>query len=249
MDLRSLIAKMDELIKLDEESNKKPDKDGDGVPDWADKKDGEDDHDDEEEDEEDKEKVDEAGMIPSGKLGKAMLAYKAGREAKKAEKKAWPQDGFRVGPPIDFQQNVDKMNRMDKVKARLQKEGIDEAIAIQADGDEAMALLDILKLSGQAPMTATEVPSCGCGSDVAPTTMQGSGMQMSVEADEDLSYANTPNEKISPMGDAIPSGDDLHKEKDQYKHNYRGGDNPMAMKEMAAIEGKLAKMFESMSKE
>ena len=51
------------------------------------------------------------------------------------------------------------------------------------------------------------------------------------------------------MDSAVPSGDDLHKEKDQYKHNYRGGDNPMAMKEMSALEGKLAKMFESMSKE
>jgi hypothetical protein len=162
MDMKSLISKIDELIKLDEE-NKKPDKDGDGVPDWADKKDGEDDHADEDNDKEDKKKV-------------------------------------------------------------------DEAIAIQADGQEAMALLDMLKLAGQ-PTThqATDMMVGGCGM---------------TEADRDPSYANTPDEEVADMSAATPSGNDMHKEKDGWRAA-AGADNPM----VAAMEGKLKKMFESLSKE
>ena len=216
---------MDQLSQVDEAEKKKPDADGDGVPDWADKKPGKDDH----EDEEDKEKVDEAGMMPSSKLGKAMLAYKAGKKSKEAEKKAWPQDGRRDAPS-DFQQNVDKMDRMDKVKARLQREDVEEAIAIQADGQEAMALLDMLKLAGQpAPQQGPDVVVGGCGM---------------AEADSDPTYANTPDEEVADMSAATPSGNDMHRNKDSWRAA-AGADNPM----VAAMEGKLKKMFESLSKE
>lgn len=172
--MKSLLEKISQLSQVEEEvnvteaENKKPDKDGDGVPDWADKKDGEDDN----ADDEDK------------------------------------------------------------------KEKVDEAIAIQADGQEAMALLDLLKLSGQKPAS-----DCACGSD----NVEGSGLEMEVEAEEDPVYVNSPDEKVSDISSAVPSGNDLHKEKDQFKHNYRGGDNPMAMEEIAKLEGKLKKMFESLS--
>jgi hypothetical protein len=222
MDMKSLLDKMTQLSQVDEETKKKPDADGDGVPDWADKKPGKDDH----KDKEDKEKVDEAGMVPSTKIGKAMLAYK---EAKKAEKKAWPQDGRRDAPS-DFWHSVDKMDRMEKVKARLQKEGIEEAIAIQADGQEAMALLDMLKLAGQpAPQATPDVVVGGCGM---------------TEADRDPAYANTPDEEVADMSAAVPSGNDMHHSKDGWRAA-AGADNPM----VAAMEGKLKKMFETLSKE
>lgn len=124
------------------------------------------------------------------------------------------------------------------------EDNLEEAIAVQADGAEAMALLDILKLSGQQPMTQQDM-TCGCGGD----PMQGAGIQMSVEADEDPTYSNTPDETISDMDAVITSGNDMHKEKNQFKHSYNQGDNPMAMEELVKIEGKLKKMFESMTKE
>ncbi len=157
--MKSLIEKMDQLSQVDEETKKKPDADGDGVPDWADKKPGKDDH----KDKEDKEKV-------------------------------------------------------------------DEAIAIQADGQEAMALLDMLKLAGQpAPQQGPDVVVGGCGM---------------AEADNDPTYANTPDEEVSDMSAATPSGNDMHRNKDSWRAA-AGADNPM----VAAMEGKLKKMFESLSKE
>jgi hypothetical protein len=79
MDMKSLIAKMDQLEQVDEETKKKPDKDGDGVPDWADKKDGEDDH-------EDKEKVDETSeKILSKMKGNDLMKHR--RDAKADAKK------------------------------------------------------------------------------------------------------------------------------------------------------------------
>lgn len=44
---------------IEEQKNKKPDEDGDGVPDWADKKPGENDNEDEDEDDDDDEDEDE----------------------------------------------------------------------------------------------------------------------------------------------------------------------------------------------
>ena len=168
MDMKSLLEKMSQLSQVDEETNKKPDEDGDGVPDWADKK-----------------------------------------------------------PSKDDSEEEDK---------------VDEAISIQADGQEAMSLLDILKLAGQ-PVPQS---SCGCGGDVA-VAPEVAGMEVA-EEEEDPVYTNTPDEVVQTPDAATPSGNDLHKEKNQYKHSYRQGDNPMAMEEIAKIEGKLTKMFETISK-
>lgn len=183
MNMKSLIAKMDQLSQVDEAKKKKPDADGDGVPDWADKKPGEDDH---------KEKVDETSEKMLNKMKDNDL-FKARREAKAQEKK------------------------------EKEAEKVDEAIAIQADGQEAMALLDMLKLAGQpAPQMAVG----GCGM---------------TEADRDPSYANTPDEEVADISAATPTGNDMHREKEAWRAA-AGADNPM----VAAMEGKLAKMFEAM---
>ena len=154
--MKALIAKMDQLEQVDEEAKKKPDEDGDGVPDWADKKPGKDDNEDKDDD----------------------------------------------------------------------KEKVEEGISIQADGNEAMVLLDILKLAGRP---APQESSCGCGM---------------TEEDSDPTYTNTPDEKISDMSAATPSGNDMHAPTDSWRAA-AGADNPM----VAAMEGKLKKMFEEISKE
>lgn len=105
-----------------------------------------------------------------------------------------------------------------------ESEEVAESIVVQADGDEAAALVGILKLAGVAAKQPDEKMD---------------------EADRDPSYANTPDEKVREVGAAVPAGDDLHKQKGAYKAA-AGGDNPMAVK---AMEGKLAEMFESMAKE
>lgn len=106
------------------------------------------------------------------------------------------------------------------------KEEVNEGIVIQADGQEAMALLDMLKLAGQP--ASHPVMSGGCG----------------MTEEDDPTYSNTPDEQIADMDAATPSGNDLHREKEAWRAA-AGADNPM----VAAMEGKLAKMFESLSKE
>jgi len=133
---------------------------------------------------------------------------------------------------LDVDKDGDKKEPMKKAakEKNEDKEKVDEAIAIQADGQEAMALLDMLKLAGQpAPQQAPDMMVGGCGM---------------AEADRDPSYANTPDEEVADMSAATPSGNDMHREKDSWRAA-AGADNPM----VAAMEGKLKKMFESLSKE
>jgi len=134
---------------------------------------------------------------------------------------------------LDIDKDGDKKEPMKKAAKEKDedKEKVEEAIAIQADGQEAMALLDMLKLAGQ-PAPQQQTPDVVVG---------GCGM---AEADRDPSYANTPDEEVADMSAATPSGNDMHREKDGWRAA-AGADNPM----VAAMEGKLKKMFESLSKE
>jgi hypothetical protein len=59
------------------------------------------------------------------------------------------------------------------------------------------------------------------------------------EVDEE--YANEPNVKTAPINSIMQQGNDLNKPKSMYKHNYKGGDNPMSMK-----EDKLFKLYDAM---
>lgn len=131
---------------------------------------------------------------------------------------------------LDVDKDGDKKEPMKKAAKEKDedKEKVEEAIAIQADGQEAMALLDMLKLAGQpAPQQAPDVVVGGMA-----------------EADRNPRYVNTPDEQIADMDAATPSGNDMHREKDGWRAA-AGADNPM----VAAMEGKLKKMFESLSNE
>ena len=106
------------------------------------------------------------------------------------------------------------------------KEKVDESLVVQADGEEAAALLGMLKLAGMAPQH--EEPAM---------------------EERDIEYDNTPDERIAPHQAAVPAGNDLNKAKTMTKHGYQQGDNPLAMAETAALENKLRGMFESMLSE
>jgi hypothetical protein len=64
------------------------------------------------------------------------------------------------------------------------------------------------------------------------------------EANGEHDWDNQPEEQYAPISASIPSGTDLHKSKDMVPHNYRGGDNPLAMKESA--EDRLWRQYERM---
>lgn len=119
---------------------------------------------------------------------------------------------------LDVDKDGDKEEPMSK--AIKDKEKVDEAMVVQADGSEAMALLGILKLAGMpAPQPAAE--------------------------EREVELANTPSEHEFPHDAAVPSGTDLHKQKGAYRAA-AGADNAMAVEELNKLEGKLKGMFESM---
>jgi hypothetical protein len=121
---------------------------------------------------------------------------------------------------LDIDKDGDKEEPMAKAAKDKSHKKVDEAMVIQADGSEAMALLGILKLAGMpAPQPAAE--------------------------ERDVELANTPSEHEFPHGSAVPSGTDLHKQKGAYR-SAAGGDNAMAVEELNQLEGKLKGMFESM---
>ena len=60
----------------------------------------------------------------------------------------------------------------------------------------------------------------------------------------DEEYANQPDERVAPVSAAVPSGNDLHKSKTQYKHSYKQSDNPMAMHEDVPIEQRLLDIYQ-----
>lgn len=64
-----------------------------------------------------------------------------------------------------------------------------------------------------------------------------SGLEPSMEEEADPVYANSPDEDIKPLAAAIPSGDDLHKQKRGYASSALG-DNPRSVN---ALEAKLTK--------
>ena len=101
------------------------------------------------------------------------------------------------------------------------EEELEEAIMVSAEGDEAAQLLSILQLAGMpapAPMAAPMEPE----------------MEMQDE------YSNSPDEVEQDVDAVIASGDDLHREKEQFAAA-ADGDNPMK-----AFEGKFKSIMDEL---
>ena len=106
------------------------------------------------------------------------------------------------------------------------EEELEEAIMVSAEGDEAAQLLSILQLAGMpAPAPAMPAP-------MEP--------EMEPEMDMQDEYSNSPDEVEQDVDAVIASGDDLHREKDQYAAS-ADGDNPMK-----AFEGKFKSILDEL---
>jgi hypothetical protein len=64
---------------------------------------------------------------------------------------------------------------------------------------------------------------------------------MEVSGSVQEEYANEPEEEYQTVDSIIRQGDDLNREKQQYKHSYRNSDNPMAME----LDEELASLLDS----
>jgi len=137
------------------------------------------------------------------------------------------------------------------------KKTLNEDIHVQADGQEAMSLLNILKLAGMdapAPAPAISIATDSPGPIDSPirgdatdgpslppldgTSIQSDGPTMELEVESEGDFANTPNERIAPLDAVLPSGTDMHRSKKSFSPR-AGGDNPM----VNTLEAKLLKQF------
>ena len=109
------------------------------------------------------------------------------------------------------------------------EESLEEAIMVSAEGDEAAQLLSILQLAGMQPPAPAAMPEPAMG-PMEPDM----GMEMQDE------YSNSPDEFEQDVDSVIASGDDLHREKDQYAAS-APGDNPMR-----AFEGKFKSILDEL---
>lgn len=108
---------------------------------------------------------------------------------------------------------------------------LEEAIMVSAEGSEAEALLQILKLSGMpAPAAMPAIAAPAADLDTMDIEMQ----------DE---YSNSPDEFEQDVDAVIANGTDLHREKGQYPAT-APGDNPMN-----AFEGKFKAILADLLKE
>jgi hypothetical protein len=125
-----------------------------------------------------------------------------------------------------------KKEKEDKEEA---KESVEEAIMVSAEGDEAEALLQILKLSGMPmPPAPAALP--------APMAEPAADLDtMDIEMQDE--YSNSPDEFEQDVNAVIANGTDLHREKGQYPAAARG-DNPMN-----AFEGKFKAIMADLLKE
>jgi hypothetical protein len=112
---------------------------------------------------------------------------------------------------------------------------LEEAIMVSAEGDEAEALLQILKLSGMPmPPAPDALP--------APMAEPAADLDtMDIEMQDE--YSNSPDEFEQDVSAVIANGTDLHREKGQYPAAARG-DNPMN-----AFEGKFKAIMADLLKE
>jgi hypothetical protein len=111
---------------------------------------------------------------------------------------------------------------------------LDEAIMVSAEGDEAEALLQILKLSGMpTPPAPAAMPAIAAPAADLDT--------MDIEMQDE--YSNSPDEFEQDINAVIANGTDLHREKGQYPAAARG-DNPMN-----AFEGKFKAILADLLKE
>ena len=109
------------------------------------------------------------------------------------------------------------------------EESLEEAIMVSAEGDEAAQLLSILQLAGMQPPAPAAMPEPAMGP-----------MEPSMDMEMQDEYSNSPDEFEQDVDSVIASGDDLHREKDQYAAS-APGDNPMR-----AFEGKFKSILDEL---
>jgi hypothetical protein len=114
-----------------------------------------------------------------------------------------------------------------------------KTLSVTADGEAAEQLAQMLKMAGLAGGHSHEAePEHHKAVIIRPV---GQDMEQPVEEE----YANDPNEQYVSNDAMMNQGQDLNRKKKQYAGMPKAGDNPMATEDAVRLEGKLAKLYDS----
>lgn len=171
---------------------------------------------------------DEDGEVESGaeehagSVDKAIKKAQGEDEEEKLDECGMPPMGGMMGGEPESGMSIN--TSMDTKTGR-------KTVTVTADGEAAEELAQMIKMAGMAG-SRPEPEHKRIG-----VVIGGAGSPE--EVDEE--YANEPDVKMASTRAIMQQGNDLNKPKSMYKHNYRGGDNPMSMK-----EDKLFKLYDAM---
>jgi len=132
----------------------------------------------------------------------------------------------------------DKLN----ISTNMSSDGT-RSVNISAQGDQADALLQMLKMAGMRPhddhahsmMSEPEIIVLGSNNDMMEQELEEAKKRKT-------RYSNTPDEEYQSVKSITTQGNDLNREKRQYASKPRLGDNPMAE---STLDADLDAMLES----
>jgi len=114
-----------------------------------------------------------------------------------------------------------------------------KTLSVTADGEAAEQLAQMLKMAGMAGGHSHEAEPDHHKVVLVRPAMQDMEQPMEEE------YANDPNEQYIDNDALMNQGQDLNRKKKQYAGMPKLGDNPMATEDAVRLEGKLAKLYDS----
>ena len=120
-----------------------------------------------------------------------------------------------------------------------------KTLSVTADGAAAEQLAQMLKMAGMAGgHSHTAEPDHHKVVLINPMA-HGDQHEMGPEEPMDEEYANDPNEQYVSNDALMNQGQDLNRKKKQYAGMPKAGDNPMATEDAVRLEGRLAKLYDS----
>ena len=171
-------------------------------------------------------------------------------EAKKPDYLDFDKDGDKKEPmkkALKDKEKVDEcgpgpMGSMDQdegnmsINTSMNSNGT-KSVSVNATGDQADALAQILKMAGLAAHHAVH------GDQEPKGILIQAGPEEQVEEERDIEYANTPDEEVENVDAIMHQGNDLHREKEQYAGMAKLGDNPMATRESIEMPKSISRML------
>ena len=120
-----------------------------------------------------------------------------------------------------------------------------KTLSVTADGAAAEQLAQMLKMAGMVGGHSHEAEPDHHKVVLINPMAHGDQHEMGPEEPMDEEYANDPNEQYVSNDALMNQGQDLNRKKKQYAGMPKAGDNPMATEDAVRLEGKLAKLYDS----